>query len=52
MTAGGAGQWPWLAAPLLVAWARLRLGAHTVPQVLAGILLGALVPALLLPHFG
>lgn len=48
---GGAGQWPWLAAPLLVAWARLRLGAHSVPQLLAGILLGALVPALLLSRF-
>ena len=52
MTAGGAGLWPLLAAPPLAAWARLRLGAHTVAQVLAGILLGALVPALLLPHFG
>ena len=51
VTVGGAGQWPQLAAPPLVAWARLRLGAHTVPQLLAGILLGALVPALLLPHF-
>ena len=52
MEVGGTGQWPWLAVPLLVAWARLRLGAHTIPQLLAGILLGALAPALLLPHFG
>ena len=51
MTVGGTGQWPLLAAPPLAAWARLRLGAHTVAQVLAGILLGALVPALLMPHF-
>ena len=51
MSVGGAGKWPLLAAPPLAAWARLRLGAHTLPQVLAGILLGALVPALLLPHF-
>lgn len=51
MAVGGTGLWPLLGAPPLAAWARLRLGAHTVPQVLAGILLGALVPALLLLHF-
>jgi membrane-associated phospholipid phosphatase len=36
--------WPWLAlAPLLVlvAWARVQLGEHTLGQVLAGSLIGA-----------
>jgi membrane-associated phospholipid phosphatase len=38
---------PWLFAltpvVLLVAWARLQLGQHTVAQVTAGIALGAVV---------
>jgi membrane-associated phospholipid phosphatase len=43
--------WPLLAAPLLavIAWARVRLGAHTVAQVIAGIAVGALLGALVMP---
>ena len=33
--------WPGVLIALLVGWARLHLGAHTVPQVLAGFILGA-----------
>ena len=33
--------WPVMLTALLVGWARLRLGAHTVPQVIAGFTLGA-----------
>lgn len=45
------GVWPLLLAPGLVGWARFWLGAHTTFQILAGSLLGAIVPAILLPHF-
>ncbi len=38
--AGGAPLWPSLLALPLVAWARLRVGAHTPAQVMAGLLLG------------
>jgi membrane-associated phospholipid phosphatase len=39
--------WPLLAAPLLclVCWARVRLGDHTVAQVVAGAAAGALIAA-------
>ncbi len=39
--AGVGKAWPVMLTVLLVGWARLRLGAHTVPQVLAGFTLGA-----------
>ncbi|MEE2657928.1 MAG: hypothetical protein VX733_05440 [Candidatus Latescibacterota bacterium] len=37
----------WLALPTLAAWARLRRGAHTRSQVLAGCALGASITGLL-----
>ena len=43
--------WPLLAAPGLVAWARLKLGAHSPGQIAAGTTLGVLVPGLLLAIF-
>jgi membrane-associated phospholipid phosphatase len=43
--------WPLLAAPVVVAvgWSRVRLGAHTRPQVIVGALVGAAVAALAMP---
>lgn len=37
------GPWLWLGAALvaLIGWSRVRLGDHTVPQVLAGTVVGA-----------
>ncbi len=40
MVAGGWGLWPAGVAAALVAWARLRLGAHSPAQVAAGLALG------------
>lgn len=40
LLAGGASLWPALLTLPLVAWARLRLRAHTLAQVTAGLLLG------------
>ena len=41
--AGVGMAWLGVLTALLVGWARLHLGAHTVPQVLAGFTLGAVV---------
>jgi membrane-associated phospholipid phosphatase len=45
------GPWAWLAAPLipLIAWSRLRLSAHTKPQVIAGALVGAAIAGTVFP---
>ncbi|WP_396027505.1 phosphoesterase PA-phosphatase [Actinoplanes sp. TBRC 11911] len=45
------GPWAWLAAPLvpLIGWSRLRLSAHTAPQVIAGALVGAAVAGTVFP---
>ena len=51
LIAGGTGLWPVVLAPIAVSWARLRLGAHTIGQLLAGSVLGAGVSVLLLPLF-
>ena len=51
MVVGGPTLWPVIVAPLVVGWARLRLGAHTIPQLLAGSALGAGVSGALLPLF-
>ncbi len=39
------------AAPLipLICWARVRLSAHTVPEVVAGAIAGALIAGTLFP---
>ena len=41
LSAGGPRLWPLLIAVPLIVWARLYLRAHTVGQVLAGLILGA-----------
>lgn len=46
--ASGGRLWPLSLALLLVAWARLQLQAHTLGQVLGGILLGGASAGLLL----
>ena len=51
LVAGGPGLWPVVFAPLLVSWARLRLGAHTIGQLVAGTALGAGLSRALLPLF-
>jgi hypothetical protein len=45
------GPWAWLAAPLvpLIGWSRLRLSAHTAPQVIAGALVGAAIAGTVFP---
>jgi membrane-associated phospholipid phosphatase len=42
--------WPLLATPLIavIGWARVRLGDHTVAQVVVGALTGALIAALMI----
>jgi hypothetical protein len=47
MLAGGATLWPTLITLPLVAWARLRLRAHTPAQVTAGLALGGVSTMLL-----
>ena len=42
MVVGGWGLWPAGVAAAAVAWARLRLGAHSPVQVVAGLALGTL----------
>jgi membrane-associated phospholipid phosphatase len=44
--------WPLLAAPLiaLVGWARVRLGDHTVAQVVVGALVGAIIATLMIEY--
>ncbi len=51
LVAGGTGVWPVVLAPIAVSWARLRLGAHTIGQLVAGSVLGAGVSGALLPCF-
>ena len=51
LVAGGADLWPVVLAPLAVGWARLRSGAHTTGQLVAGSVLGAGVSGGLLPLF-
>jgi len=48
---GGTALWPVLLAPVAVSWARLRLGAHTWAQLVAGSVLGAVISGALWPLF-
>lgn len=51
LAASGGRLWPLSLALLLVAWARLQLQAHTLGQVVGGILLGGASAVLLLRLF-
>lgn len=48
---GGTALWPVILAPVAVSWARLRLGAHTPAQLIAGSVLGAVISGALWPLF-
>jgi membrane-associated phospholipid phosphatase len=51
LVASGGRLWPLSLALVLVAWARLQLQAHTIGQVLGGILLGGVSTGLLIGVF-